>query len=330
VKFETTTAVNSMLVGKRVGAGNQRSYLFFGNEGVGLYLDTSPNGSTISQSSVAWTYATGTWYHIAVTKNGTSVKFYVNGAQQGTTQTHASSGIFNSTAPFEVGGFNSDNKCTDGKIDDVRVWSRELSGSEIASLYTYPDSFSNGASLQGSWKLDSGYTDSSGNGNTLTGQGSPVFSNDVPYIGPLSTSSDNYSHAETGYSNPHAPSAFFNGVATTTFSYDANGNLATTTGAATSTFNWDYRNRLTRAAVPSGTSTYQYDHKIARMAQITPTTTNHYPNKFYSVEYAGSSTTTGTSTSYIWHGDTLVAYIEQRIANGQVAGGNYVHLVRSN
>jgi hypothetical protein len=43
------------------------------------------------------------------------------------------------------------------------------------------------------------------------------------------------------------------------------------------------------------------------MAQITPTTTAHYPTKFYSVEYAGPSTTTGTSTAFTFHGDTLVA-----------------------
>jgi len=33
-----------------------------------------------------------------------------------------------------------------------------------------------------------------------------------------------------------------------------------------------------------------------------------------------ASTTTGTSTAYIFHGDTLVAYIEQRIANGRATG----------
>jgi YD repeat-containing protein len=55
---------------------------------------------------------------------------------------------------------------------------------------------------------------------------------------------DNYT-----YANPHALTGYFNGIATTTYSYDAIGNLATTTGAATSTFNWDYRNRMIRAAL---------------------------------------------------------------------------------
>jgi YD repeat-containing protein len=127
-------------------------------------------------------------------------------------------------------------------------------------------------------------------------------------------------YAETNYANPHALTGFFNGTVTTTYTYDSNGNVASTTGAATSTYTWDYRNRMISAWVSGGTSTYAYDHTIARMAQRTSTTTSHYPNKFYSIDYAVNSTTTATSTSYIWHGDTLVAYIEQRIASGQGTG----------
>ena len=46
------------------------------------------------------------------------------------------------------------------------------------------------------------------------------------------------------------------------------------------------------------------------------TTTTHYPIKFLPAECAGVSTTTGTRASWIFHGDTLIAYIEHRIANG--------------
>jgi YD repeat-containing protein len=196
--------------------------------------------------------------------------------------------------------------------------------------YGAPGVFDNGTGLQGWWKLEAAYSDASGNGNTLTAQGSPVFTTDVPYTsgGGSGSAADNYTYAETNYANPHALTAFFNGAATTTYAYDAIGNLATTTGAATSTFMWDYRNRMIRAWVSGATSTYQYDHTIARMAQITPTTTTQYPSKFYSVEYAGVSTTTGTSTSYIFHGDTLVAYIEQAMADGVATGTPttyYVH-----
>ena len=88
--------------------------------------------------------------------------------------------------------------------------------------------------------------------------------------------------------------AFFNGTATTTYAYDAIGNLATTTGAATSTFNWDYRSRMIRAWVSGATSTYAYDHTTARMRQVVGSTTTDYPNKFFSI----ATTTLTAATSH--------------------------------
>lgn len=79
----------------------------------------------------------------------------------------------------------------------------------------------------------------------------------------LAVAGEKYTYAETGYANPHAPSTFFNGTATTTYAYDANGNLTGTTGASTSTFMWDYRNRMIAAWVSGATSTYAYDRAHA-------------------------------------------------------------------
>jgi hypothetical protein len=110
----------------------------------------------------------------------------------------------------------------------------------------------------------------------------------------LAVLSERYTYAETNYAYPHALTGFFNGSATTTYAYDAIGNLATTTGASTSTFNWDYRNRMISAWVSGATTRYGYDETVQRVRQTSTTTTTHYPNKFYSVEYAGLSTTTGT------------------------------------
>ncbi len=51
-------------------------------------------------------------------------------------------------------------------------------------------------------------------------------------------------------------------------------------------------------------------------------------SKYYSAEYTDGTYQTGTSTSYIWAGDTLVAYIERPIASGSPSGTAktyYVH-----
>ena len=78
--------------------------------------------------------------------------------------------------------------------------------------------------------------------NTLTGNGSPVFSTDVPYTGDVAVSvPDSYAYSETNYANPHAPTQYGTGTATSTYLYDSNGNITVATGTASTTFTWDYR-----------------------------------------------------------------------------------------
>lgn len=145
-------------ISKRLGAGNQRSYHWkIGVAGSGLGLLWYTDGSSIGGNlSVAWTPSTSTYYHVAVTKSGTTVKFYVDGAQLGTDQTGSNATIFNGTAPFDVGAFSTDAQYFDGILDEVGVWNRALSGAEIAQLYnsgtglTYPFAAAGPATLE-SW-----------------------------------------------------------------------------------------------------------------------------------------------------------------------------------
>ena len=69
-----------------------------------------------------------------------------------------------------------------------------------------------------------------------------------------------YSHAGTGYANPHAVTQIANGLSTTTYSYDQNGNLSQkTTDGVTTTYLWDYANRLIALGSGGATTTYGYD-----------------------------------------------------------------------
>ncbi len=91
-----------------------------------------------------------------------------------------------------------------------------------------------------------------------------------------------------------------------TYSYDNNGNL---TGFGTTTYAWDYRDRITQSSNGHATSTYGYDQNNQRVWQKTSSSaTTTYPNMYYS-SLAGAST-----TAYIYlpptAGGDLVAYIE--------------------
>jgi RHS repeat-associated protein len=115
-------------------------------------------------------------------------------------------------------------------------------------------------------------------------------------------------------------------VPTTTYTYDANGNV---TQAGGWSYVWDYLNRMLASGYNNSTTTYAYDQSGARVLQVSTTSTTYYPSKYFSL----ASTTSGgaswaTSTNYIWLGDTLLATIDQKLYNSAATGSpitRYVH-----
>ena len=92
-------------------AANQLDFqLYNGN----FYLGS--NGGF--QSAAFSTYSANTWYHLAVSRQGTSLKFFVNGTQAGSTLTDST----NYTGTYLVVGALYDTPyCIDGYIDDFRI-----------------------------------------------------------------------------------------------------------------------------------------------------------------------------------------------------------------
>ena len=74
----------------------------------------------------------GTWNHIAISRDGTSVKFYKNGAQIGATQTL---GADNDITINTIGSFSGGTFPFEGKLDEIRLYNRSLSADEIKNLY---------------------------------------------------------------------------------------------------------------------------------------------------------------------------------------------------
>lgn len=138
IKLESDTA-NMCLLGKWDTGGAGRSYLFFYDGGNTRFdFQNSNNGNDNgSIARVTWDAATATWYHVAVVYDTDgSAKFYVNGAQQGSTVTGLNTSIFDGTAAVNVGAWGGGNNPYDGLMEDMIVWGGvALSGAEITSLY---------------------------------------------------------------------------------------------------------------------------------------------------------------------------------------------------
>ena len=183
VRFiDTATAMNVDL-GMQTDFGSQRSYNF-SYDGTTLNMAASSNGSTNTGKGVAWTTSTGTWYNVVVTYNAGTAIFYVNGAQQGATQSGLAATLFNSNTAITFANQENGAGTSGYLMNDTRMWSRVLSGSEVTSIYNSGAgscSFSNGANLAGWWFIDNTGNDHSGNSNTLTGTNSPTFTTTLPY-----------------------------------------------------------------------------------------------------------------------------------------------------
>jgi RHS repeat-associated protein len=139
-----------------------------------------------------------------------------------------------------------------------------------------------------------------------------------------------YQYGGVSYANPDAPTQIANGVSTSTFSYDADGNLIQkTTDGTTTTYVWDYANRLIALGVAGATTTYGYDAFGTRVLQTGTSTTTNYPFKWYSIASStGSGAKYATTTEYVFNGDTLLSTIDRKIVGGVATGTaitSYIH-----
>ncbi|MDZ4227746.1 MAG: LamG domain-containing protein [Candidatus Levybacteria bacterium] len=117
------------------------------------------------------------WTHIAVKRVGTTFTKYVNGAQAGTSTNSVIGGDVNNNVPFVIGNISGGaaDKTINGQIDDVRIYNRALTPTEVTALYQQYDPGIQVSDLQkglvGQWRLDGNAKDATlySNNGTVTG-----------------------------------------------------------------------------------------------------------------------------------------------------------------
>ena len=166
--FKSASPYISSLMGTEVSDSNS-AFLRLGDAGLAnnkLQFVVSINNVQQKLASATALNA-NTWYHVAATYDGANMKLYINGVLDAT---KAQTGNVNSTGAFNVGYLYNTSRNFNGKIDEVRVWKRALSQTEISQNMcnvTVP-----ATSLAAYWKFNEGsgstVQDTSGNGVTLT------------------------------------------------------------------------------------------------------------------------------------------------------------------
>ncbi|HEX9341303.1 MAG TPA: RHS repeat-associated core domain-containing protein [Thermoplasmata archaeon] len=110
--------------------------------------------------------------------------------------------------------------------------------------------------------------------------------------------------------------AVITGGATTTYTYDKDGNLKTSvTGSATTTYAYDIENRLTSVTTSSSTTSYAYSADSRRLKRVSGGTTTYFGNDPMTPSRMDDTieeyTSTGTKTTTYLHGigvDELLGY----------------------
>lgn len=171
-------------------------YIYAGGSDIRFYTDTNVVNYSNFGTNFATNFAFGTWHHLCGTYNGTHSQVYFDGVSG--TAKEDPNGLVVNNKPVIIGSrvtvgayyFN-------GSIDEVRIYNRSLSATEVAELYNTSRSYYvsikttptkgllDETELVGYWKMDredgSNSTraiDSSGLGNNGTVLGGAIFTNE--------------------------------------------------------------------------------------------------------------------------------------------------------
>lgn len=101
----------------------------------------SANGTDdVTVVSTATNYLDDTWYHVAIVGNDTDLRIYIDGTLDSSATTAHTTGIVDGDADFQIGAQGLPTATSfefNGLIDEVGVFSRELTATEVSNIYTY-------------------------------------------------------------------------------------------------------------------------------------------------------------------------------------------------
>ncbi|MCD4704455.1 LamG domain-containing protein, partial [bacterium] len=122
---------------KRSSTASTLIALDAGNTGAGNlgFLTRHADNSTHTWLNHSGGYNDGQWHHLVAVVNNASRILYIDGVQRNSDNNGIQS-VSGNTSEFTVGGFHSTNPIAfDGQIDEVAIWRRALSPTEILDNY---------------------------------------------------------------------------------------------------------------------------------------------------------------------------------------------------
>ena len=132
----TTLTGSSTIIGKKYSGGGARTWELMYDLNGKLYWFISTDSQTIlldEAASATQAIVTGNWYYVVGTYSGGVSFLYINGVQVGTDTGGGT--LDTNTLDILIAKNYSTPDYSDGVIDDVRIYNRALSATEVLALY---------------------------------------------------------------------------------------------------------------------------------------------------------------------------------------------------
>lgn len=99
----------------------------------GNWFQVFTQGSSGIQNFTTYVLPLGKWTHVCGVISGSPTALYINGQLYGTLGTGG--GVLSTSDPLAIGNIVDNSEPFTGAIDDVRVYNRALTASDVAQLY---------------------------------------------------------------------------------------------------------------------------------------------------------------------------------------------------
>ncbi len=136
--FATLPTGNYGFVSKWL-ATTDKSFSFYYHNNLGVYsfiFVNTADGATVGSASINYTLPLSVWLYVSLVYTATlgQIEVFLNGLSIGTATGTLATSIYNGVADFEVGNTPA-TASIDGIIDEVGIWSRALTTTEVSELY---------------------------------------------------------------------------------------------------------------------------------------------------------------------------------------------------
>ncbi len=131
--FKTSSTVTPKQILDKMAGGSSAGY------GIG-YVSSKPvfqivTTTSSKQTTTTNTYSDGNWHHLVCTYDGSNMKIYIDGSiDSGATTIHTGTLVTNSQN-LEIGRHNTAGRYFDGNLDEISLYNKTLSSTEVTELY---------------------------------------------------------------------------------------------------------------------------------------------------------------------------------------------------